>query len=892
MPMGHPGGAVGGGDALDGPTFFALNAVQQSALFAFWTASGEFLIRVTHPAFVKWLMPAGIYFADPTAAGQSCAASHVLEALFLGACKLDPVIAGTAEDQFGDTFVTPRTLALALGALVNAGLDLALPVPLPADPGAVLNILDARINALLGSNLAPDAIIIGDAQLIMCHTGDHEVPQMPDPALAIGWPDLLRFSELTGHDGRLGPAGDLRALAGHFVLRTWRHDANGQFQVVLQTIAAHIWRNPAYMSLPWDVAPQLVAQFVGRTSWPSQLRLLYFAFPGVLEDVQLRFDYETQTESASKRIVLSRLPSLLRAFEHVGALLGDIPPAEALCLAEHLVACVSDGTSAAVSVGSLTSLNAYLATRRTEIDRLRAKPAPERVHAVEAAHRRATLDTAAAPTALPPADGASAFGAHGATKSAIGQTLTRQYRADASLLLDGVTINGPLVTRPRQRGDPPGDPVIDTKQSGLLALLLQPTVATEPAEQLRLGLALGNQIVTQFIASTLHLDHPVFKLLATARSSLSKMLSMSMVIDDAGEVSKRDRTFDIDEHIPGFCQELVEGKFDRNWYEVLVAITTHRKCPAPPVGKAEQWLQPRSPELAAIADKILGAVGFVALPGLSVADFLNAVAQFTAAMPLELERDSIKTALMESAFGPPTTRWDTMIRGAPGISVPETLLLANDKCFIEMANMRAGTEQLMELESVMPGAIGNLRSSPAPPAIPPPPAKAPAPQAPPGSAANKRKGASMSGSPSSAPSKPSKAPATPGGRPTPNASGGLKPGSLAHSCKMVGSNLNMTVAPGVRSTHTTDRKFVCHVGQFCAAKNLDQNAVCWPFMAEVARCNSNHFNGVASAGTVMDTVALGRCPNAHDATHCRTKHKLLSNALMLELGAAPYFRPA
>ena len=368
---------------------------------------------------MKWLVPAGIYFADPTAAGQSCAASHVLESLFLGACSLDPAIAGTAEDQFGDTFVTPNTLAAALDALVDAGLDLTLPVPLPADPSANLNILDARITALLGSHQAPSAVVIGDKQLIRCHTGSHEVPQLPDPGLDIGWPDFLRFSELTGYDGRLGPAGDLRALAGHFVLRAWRHNANGQYQIVLQTIAAHIWRNPAYMGLPWEVAPQLAAQFIVRTSWPGQLRLLYHAFPGVLEDVQLRFDYEVQTDAATKRIMLARLPSLLRAFVHVGALLGDVPPAEALGLAEHLVACTSDGASATVSVGSFTTLNAYLASRRAEIDRLRAEPAPLRIHAIEDAHRRATLDAAAAPMMLTPADGASADGTLGATKSCL-----------------------------------------------------------------------------------------------------------------------------------------------------------------------------------------------------------------------------------------------------------------------------------------------------------------------------------------------------------------------------------------------------------------------------------------------------------------------------------------
>ena len=651
MPVGYPGAAVGGGDALDGQTFFALNAPQQRAMFAFWTAPGEFLIRVTHPAFVKWLVPAGIYFADPTAAGQSCAASHVLESLLLGACCLDPAIAGTAEDQFGDTFVTPNTLAAALDALVDAGLDLTLPVPLPADPSANLNILDARITALLGSNRAPNAIAIGDSQLIMCHTGGHEVPQLPDPGLDIGWTDFIRFSELTGFDGRLGPAGDLRALAGHFVLRAWRHNANGQYQIVLQTIAAHIWRNPAYMGLPWEVAPQLAAQFIVRTSWPGQLRLLYHAFPGVLEDVQLRFDYEVQTDAATKRIMLARLPSLLRAFVHVGALLGDVPPAEALGLAEHLVACTSDGASTTVSVGSFTALNAYLASRRAEVDRLRAEPAPLRVHAIEDAHRRATLDAAAAPMMLSPADGASADGTLGATKSAIGQTLTKPYRKDASLLLDSAAVAGPLVTRARQRGDPAGGgQVVDNTRSGLFALLNQPTVAGQPAEQLRLALALGNQILTQFIASTLHLDHPLFRLLAMARSSLAKMFSTAMVMTTAGGISNRDKTFDIDEYIPGFCQEIVEGKFDRNWWKVLEAITTHRKAPVAPVDKSEQWLQPRSTELAAIADSIVSTLGFVPSPAYSFLGFLSTCAQFTAAMPPELARDKIKAALMDMAM--------------------------------------------------------------------------------------------------------------------------------------------------------------------------------------------------------------------------------------------------
>ena len=592
--------------------------------------------------------------------------------------------------------------------------------------------------------------------------------------------------------------------------------------------------------------------------------------------------------------MLARLPSLLRAFVHVGALLGDVPPAEALGLAEHLVACTSDGASTTVSVGSFTTLNAYLASRRAEIDRLRAEPAPLRVHAIEDAHRRATLDAAAAPMMLTPADGASADGTLGATKSAIGQTLTKPYRNDVSLLLDSAAIAGPLVTRARQRGDPAGvGQVVDNTRSGLFALLNQPTVVGQPAEQLRLALALGNQILTQFIASTLHLDHLLFRLLAMARSSLAKMISTAMVMTTAGGISDRDKTFDIDEHIPGFCQEIVEGKFNRNWWKVLEAITTHRKAPVAPVDISEQWLQPRSTELAAIADSIVGTLGFVPSPAYSFLGFLSTCAQFTAAMPPELARDKIKAALMEMAMLPPAKRWDTMLRGAPGIPVPESFLLETDKCFLEMSNMRHGTEQLMGLEAVLPGAIGNLGAFRSPPAQAPAPA--PAAPTPPGSATKKRKGPNA-GNPSGT---PGKAPAAIGGGHAALGGGtqqtsGMKPGSLASSCKMTNSgDLNMTVAPGIHSSSTaTVRKFIIHVGQFCKDNNIDQNAVCWPFLAEVARSNGNHFNGSAGARPFLCVVALARCPNAHDPTHCRTKHKLLSDALMLELNTAPYFRPA
>jgi len=151
-------------------------------------------------------------------------------------------------------------------------------------------------------------------------------------------------------------------------------------------------------------------------------------------------------------------------------------------------------------------------------------------------------------------------------------------------------------------------------------MLNQPLVADAPAEQLRLALCLGEQIVTQFVASKLHLDHELFKVLANARPHLGKMISVAAVVDSAGAINQRDKTFAFKVHLGSFTQELIEGKFDCNWYDLLIAIITHRKSPVPPVDKLNQWLQPRSPELATIVDKVLGAIGFVQAPRLSVTD--------------------------------------------------------------------------------------------------------------------------------------------------------------------------------------------------------------------------------------------------------------------------------
>lgn len=122
---------------------------------------------------------------------------------------------------------------MAFESLASGGLSLALPGAL--DPREAFCLLCFRNASVLDSDRAPAAVELLPTHLITTRLVVHENAIEANPTDDVGWPRGLRFSELTGHDGRLAPAAALRAIAGPYLHHAWRHSPGGQFQVIMPT---------------------------------------------------------------------------------------------------------------------------------------------------------------------------------------------------------------------------------------------------------------------------------------------------------------------------------------------------------------------------------------------------------------------------------------------------------------------------------------------------------------------------------------------------------------------------------------------------------------------------------------------------------------------------------
>lgn len=107
-----------------------------------------------------------------------------------------------------------------------------------------------------------------------------------------------------------------------------------------------------------------------------------------------------------------------------------------------------------------------------------------------------------------------------------------------------------------------------------------------------------------------------------------------------------------------------------------------------------------------------------------------------------------------------------------------------------------------------------------------------------------------------------------------------KPGQLSGSCKMSANDAGMimAVAPGRHSKAAVDRKFVCRVSKYCSDdKGVDQAGTCWPFMAELARCNGDHLRHhrrAARCGVRRDCAVPERARRSslpHQAQHAQRR---------------------
>ena len=95
-----------------------------------------------------------------------------------------------------------------------------------------------------------------------------------------------------------------------------------------------------------------------------------------------------------------------------------------------------------------------------------------------------------------------------------------------------------------------------------------------------------------------------------------------------------------------------------------------------------------------------------------------------------------------------------------------------------------------------------------------------------------------------------------------------------------------------RSHDASTTDYVCHAAQFCEDNSVPQEHYCWPYILEIARCNTRCFDGRRPAPQLKDFVTLAHYPDGHVAGHCHAQHVHLADALMAQLASEPHLEEA
>jgi hypothetical protein len=219
--------------------------------------------------------------------------------------------------------------------------------------------------------------------------------------------------------------------------------------------------------------------------------------------------------------------------------------------------------------------------------------------------------------------------------------------------------------------------------------------------------------------------------------------------------------------------------------------------------------------------------------------------------------------------------------------VPRTFLRRTDPCFEQLRSRDQATEDLMKIDTLIPGALNAISSMASNPRSPGPPNPTPTP--PPGGGGGgaggggkgkgKGKGANKrnaDGSPKTdGPPSPSPSPQVPS----------LVPGAFASKCSW--SAQVLSIVRDMPDRKTGQRKSlptaVFDVGKFCAANGIAFNGYCWEFvcsywLSSYDRANRVFFNMDKNRAAGALRLACARCSHSADTSNhpeaLSAKHKL------------------
>ena len=860
----------------------------QAALYLHWDhdSNSALWIHVAHPGLAPWVIPLGGR-ASPHDPETLALDLHVLDTIFARCFVInDPNVASRVH---GHWMIAPSRYGEVLTALVTSGLDLSLPSKL--DPRFVLTELVERIESMLPRLETPFELRVDDMipTVDEISVDDRDLWQSKIPL------GSLRAHSVGGAPCYLEPLADLRAMQGFYLHASDREYFGDRFRVTIEAIKDHMTVG-VRQHLAIEHWPKLVADFLRRSKWERELRIMTVEWPDLLDDLEQRITIATSDKAAVQQAVMSRFPAVLRALPPLDAYVGGVNPTQAY---SHAVSLAEQVLSVAANLGTLPSfrtLSAFLSNKVAILTpALRASDPSARIAAVVAAHESDARPAVASSAAISAEHSISSDGSAQRSSSAVGICFTDAYRSKLNDFRHSQTVLGPLVYFPASydRAGSPLPPAVEELKSGLLALISQPKIRDYPEEKLRLLYLRGNQFVNQFLAADNHHSDEFFQLLAGLRLQLNKSLAKAVVADSSGRIThEHDKTFQFSE---SFMKSWNAGRLtDINFYnEVLVKIAAHRSSSTapPPVAFGDQWFQHRSSELALMVEKMIAFIGYPRMDSeLGFLSFYNEVTTYVNSAPAPLSfKEQGKLILLE-CFKQPEVRWRQMLTSPPPTAVPDSFLLPTDTCFTMLREAKRSQQAMLDTDNAVPGYIAGIAKT----------ASIGLSQDPPhargggdtqdggrGRGKGKRKGRARGNDGSG------KGGGKGGGRQAANQPPPKKekfdpakqfpPGSMAGHCSWAGRKLTIKREKfdSVTGTSTPMAPMTVDAGAYCDATNTPIADVCFPFVATVV--SMNHELGTPGRTPSYFSLALAaaRCPHWGSGTHtaaCAGLHALPSGS--------------
>ena len=872
-------------------TWLAKTQARRDSLLSHWNiGDASFPVPISNAALEPWLPFLGAS-KDPSDPDQLCLEQHHLEYYFLGAFVASDGSVRKVEN--GAAFVLPSRLNDAFEALISVGLDLALDPRVTALNGLGPTVFLSRISAAI--MLLPQLLELRMDDLISIEQCDPDVDDETWPShMAIG-------SLLCPMTESLRPFADLRGLQGFFLKKDVRENYDDQFHASASAVAAKVMTN-SLKSLNVIHYPRQVARWMCKTLWEPTLALVRLQWPDVLEEVDERSAF--QTEEATQRAVVIR--------DRFTVLLLSLP---------NLRHWVSGGTSAQEyetsvslarelldvdehrSISAFRSLESFLVgynSLQLVAGMTVSVSAAERCSALVARVRdeRRNRPSGRDGNSQDPAPAAHG---HGGSIESVGTIFNNMasYGDVIEEYLRSADVTGKLVMKTFVDDEGKSKEEIDTAKSGLLALVSHRDIRDNDKEILQVAYQRYSQVINQFLATKRHYRNPLFGILASAREHMVDFITHALLCDDKGEVRKADMEWKVSQ---AYCDAVVKSGFDtvNHYNEVIVSLETSRSKgnAPPPVGSLlEQWTQERSHELAIYVDRLANAFGAPrndTIFGFSA--FFREVDLFLKRTPGAINKGYHKGKMCQEALSKPSDRWRLMLRspppqqGAPAI-VPRTFLRRSDPCFAQLASRDKATEELMELDKLIPGALNAISASASifnAAGISPGPAN-PTPNPPPGGGGGggggggkgKGKGKAGKRNADGTPKGGGQPSSPPGNTPT----GLLLPGTFASSCSWNAQVLTIKRETRDKKTQVlrTLPPATFDVGKFCSANGVAFNDYCWEFVCSYFLSTFDKANKKFAdldkqrAATAM-RVACARCPHSSDTTNHpeaqAAKHKL------------------